>query len=235
MSDSSAPEALVLPRGLIFIASIWLIGCWLLTIGVETPIQPVSASYTPAVRLMLLCVCVGLLIGWPLLRLSQRWTPHPIAATALDLLVLLSLVQVVLWPLRLVTPWSIARTAAIDATVSSWLLIVGAIVAAAIGRRSSGVRQLAMLACVVLCLAGPLFVPLLDDLDADAGVRIIVSPLVAIYALGEGAGNAPSAEQWQRIAALGCAAVIAWTSLLVLLRVRPVTMHDASMTRRATP
>ena len=228
MSDAPTAEALVLPRGLIFLASLWLIGCWLLTIGVDTPIQPVSASYTPAVRLMLLCVSIGLLIAWPLLRLSQRWTPFPLQATALDLLVLLSLVQVVLWPLRLVTPWSIGRTTAIDAAISSWLIIVGAIVAAAIGRRSNGVRQLAMISCVLICLAGPLFLPFLDDLDSDAGVRIIASPLVAVYSLGEGAGAQPSAEQWRFIAIIGTAAVLTWAGLLLMLRGRGAPMPPAS-------
>ena len=69
MTAVSSPP-LILPRGLIFLASIWLIGSWFITIGLRTPIQPVSASYTPAVRMMLLCMVVGLMVGWPLLRLS---------------------------------------------------------------------------------------------------------------------------------------------------------------------
>src|SRR5262245_39320097 len=106
----SAPP-LLLPRGLIFLASIWLISSWIIALGWRTPVQPSSASFTPGVRLMLLCVAIGLLIGWPLLRLSQSRPAYPLKQTMLDLLVLLGLVQVVIWPLRLVTNWTPYRTA----------------------------------------------------------------------------------------------------------------------------
>ena len=82
---------LLLPRGLIFLASVWLVSSWLLAIGIRAPVQPSSASYPPGVRQMLLCVAAGLMIGWPLLRLSQTRPPYPIRQTLLDLLVLLGL------------------------------------------------------------------------------------------------------------------------------------------------
>ena len=100
---------LVLPRALIFLASLWLIGSWFLAIGVRPPVQPSASSYEPGVRLMLLCVTTGLMIGWPLLRLSQATSPAPLRQTLLDLVVLLSMAQVVIWLLRLVTTWSPAR------------------------------------------------------------------------------------------------------------------------------
>ncbi|MHC5025110.1 MAG: hypothetical protein ACYTGG_14600, partial [Planctomycetota bacterium] len=111
-----------LPRGLIFLSSLWLIGSWGLSIGLRRPVEPSSASYTPGVRMMLLCVAIGIMIAWPLLRLSQRSTPRPLAQTLLDLTVLAALIQVVIWPLRLVTPWSPQRTAAVDATLLGWML-----------------------------------------------------------------------------------------------------------------
>src|SRR5437773_335452 len=98
MRDSSGQ--LTLPRGLIFFAAVWLIVSWVTTIGLRPPVQPSSASYTPAVRLMMLCVTIGAMIGWPLLRLSQRRPALPVRQTLLDLIVMIALIQVVIWPLR---------------------------------------------------------------------------------------------------------------------------------------
>jgi hypothetical protein len=211
IDDTTQP--LVLPRGLIFFSSLWLIGSWMITVGVNTPIQPVSASYTPSVRMMLLCMVMGLLIGWPLLRLSQRPTSHPVAQTVLDLVVLIALSQVVLWPLRLVTPWSISRTAAIDATVVSWLVIYAAVLTAAIGSVRPGVRCLAMLACLIMCLAGPALAAT-GAMGGDTFLELVeLSPLMAVHTLGEGAGSHPTIEQWRWIVMLGATAVIAWIAL----------------------
>jgi len=213
MGTPSPP--LVLPRGLIFLASLWLVGSWLITIGLRTPIQPVSASYTPSVRMMLLCVMIGLMIGWPLLRLSQRTVAHPVGQTLLDLVVLLALTQVVVWPLRLVTPWSITRTAAIDLTMMSWVVLAGAIVASAVGSDRAGVRSLAMLACLGLCLLGPALASVGATTGVDASTLIALSPLMAVHTLGEGGGAQPLADQWRWIMFLAFGAVAVWAVLLL--------------------
>lgn len=211
-----------MPRGLIFVASLWLIASWILALGVRMPVQPSSASYTPGVRLMLLCMMIGLLIGWPLLRLSQQATPFPLRQTMLDLIVLLTLCQVVIWPLRLVTPWTAGRTAAIDATIGGWLLLAGAVVAGAIGTRRSGPRNVAMIACLCMCLLGPALAwgGVVSGLNRMSGVDAVeligLGPLMAIRTLGEGGGSQPTSSQWQWISLLAAAAVAAWVALGVL-------------------
>lgn len=214
-SRSVAREPLLLPRGLIFLASLWLIASWLIAIGWRAPVEPVSASYTPGVRLMLLCMTVGLIIGWPLLRLSQRAAAHPIRQTLLDLAVLLALTQVVLWPLRLVTSWSAGRTAALDATLAGWLVLAGAIVASAIGTHRAGPRSLAMLACIGLCVLGPAGAWLGVVSGVEAMSLIDLSPLLAVLTLGQGGGAPPTAEQWRWILLLGIAGLAAWAALLI--------------------
>lgn len=99
-----------LPRGLIFLSSLWLVGSWLVAIGIQPPVQPSSASYTPGVRLLLDCIAAGVTVAWPLLRFSQPACAWPIRRAVLDLIVLAALIQIVVWPMRLVTPWSVART-----------------------------------------------------------------------------------------------------------------------------
>jgi hypothetical protein len=207
---------LVLPRGLILLASVWLVASWLLAIGLRAPIEASSASYTPGVRLMLICLGVGLVIGWPLLRVSQPSMPFPIRQVLLDLIVLLALVQVVIWPLRLVTPWSPARTAALDATLAAWALLAGAFVAAATGSPRTGPRNLAMLGCAGMCIIGPVLAlacagtPTLDSL----GQRLAgTGPLLEIHTLSSGGGSPPTGGQWAWIGLVGLAATACWIGL----------------------
>jgi hypothetical protein len=215
---------LVLPRGLIFLASVWLIASWVIAIGVRAPVQPSSASYTPAVLLMLQCVTAGLMIGWPLLRLSQTRPVWPMRQTLLDLAVLLGLVQVVIWPLRLVTTWTPLRTAAIDATLAGWTALAAAMVAAAIMTDRTGPRIVAMASCLAMCLLGPglAWIGVMTGVDAIQLVRL--SPFMAINTLGGGGGSHPSEVQWRWIALLAIAAICVWSALaLSRLFARPGT------------
>ncbi len=206
---------ILLPRGLILLACVWLIGSWLLSIGVRPPVEPSSASYTPGVRLMLVYIGIGLMIGWPLLRLSQSAVQRPIVQTVLDLIVLVSLVQVVIWPLRLVTPWTLARTAALDATLVGWTVLGGAVVASAVGSRRAGVRNLAITACLAMCLLGPVVVFIAAFVGRPAMQMMNIGPLTAVYHLapGQGAAAPVTPTQWMVIAMPALAAGLAWTAL----------------------
>lgn len=204
---------LVLPRGLIFVASVWLIASWVIAIGIRAPVQPSSASYTPAVVLMLQCVTAGLMIGWPLLRLSQTRPVWPMRQTLLDLAVLLGLVQVVIWPLRLVTTWTPLRTAAIDATLAGWTALAGAMIAAAITTDRRGPRVLAMIACLAMCLLGPMLAWIGVMTGVDALQMVDLSPFMAVNTLGGGGGSHPSEVQWRWITLLGVAATAVWAAL----------------------
>lgn len=214
MRESSTQ--LVLPRGLIFFAAVWLIASWMLTIGLRAPVQPSSASYTPGVRMMMLCITIGAMMGWPLLRLSQRRSAAPIRQTLLDLIVIVALIQVVIWPLRLVTTWSAMRTAAIESALLGWLLLAGAVVASAVTTEKRGPRNLAMLACVAMCLLGP-FLAWIGVMGGFHSLQLIsLSPLMAVRTLGEGTGPNPTNAQWSLIALLGVADVLAWSALGVM-------------------
>ncbi len=221
MDDSS--ETLLLPRGLILLASGWLIASWLLAIGVRAPVEPSSASYAPGVRIMLISMAVGLVVGWPLLRLSEPDTAFPMRRTILDLVVLLSLMQVVLWPLRLVTPWTPARTAALDATLIGWACVAGAVLAAASATRSVGARCGAVAVCVGMALGGPLLAwlgVLLGLPQGDAGTLASIGPLVETHQLAVAGSLPPTAAQWQWICTVGNTAFLAWTGLGVATSLR---------------
>ncbi len=230
MARPSQPS-LTLPRGLILMASAWLVLSWVVTIGFGTPLEASSSSYTPGVRIMLICMAIGLMIAWPMLRLSQGASPSPARQTLLDLLVLLALLQVVVWPFRLVTPWTPVRTAAIDATLASWSAVVGALVASAVGSRRAGPRNLAMLACVGLCAGGPaaawLTVVLSPATDAPTAL-LHFGPIMEVLDLTGGGGAPPTARQWQRIACVALAAIVAWAvvaTVTAMVRARSQQEH----------
>lgn len=206
---------ILLPRGLILLACGWLIGSWLLSIGVRPPVEPSSASYTPSVRLMLVYIGIGLMIGWPLLRLSQTAIQRPIVQTVLDLTVLLSLIQVVIWPLRLVTPWTLGRTAALDATLVGWTILAGAVVASAVGSRRTGVRNLAITACLAMCLGGPALDIVAAFVGRSAEKMMNIGPLTAVYDLAKGGPAPVTSKQLLVIGMPVIAAGLAWTALAV--------------------
>jgi hypothetical protein len=217
---------LVLPRGLIFLASIWLVVSWAVAIGFRTPVEASSASYTPGVRLMLISAAIGLIIGWPLLRVSQSRAEYPLMQTLLDLIVLLALVQVVIWPLRLVTPWSPARTAALDATLVAWTVLAGALVASATGSPRTGPRNIAIIACVTMCLIGPVLALIGVRGSAMSGLtpRLLqIGPLLEVYALSQGGRTAPSGGQWAWISLVALAGATAWTGLITITLTRSRT------------
>jgi hypothetical protein len=198
------------PRGLIFLASAWLVASWVLTLGWRPPVQAHAASYIPGVRMLLLMLAAGLVLAWPLARLSGPQRPWPIRQALLDLVVLLCLVQVVVWPLRLVTRWPIERSAAIDLCLSGWAAAAAAavVVGTIPARRAGGVlRSGSMVVCVLLfgampflglVLGAPLPFTTLPGPESPEHWRVVAaSPLTGLHALSAGGAVLPSADEWR--------------------------------------
>lgn len=204
-----------LPRGLIFLASLWLVGSWLVAIGIDPPVQPSAASYTPGVRLLLDCILVGVVFAWPMLRLSQPPSTWPVQWAALDALVLAALLQLVLWPMRLVTPWSVARTMGLDLVLLGWVALVGALVAAG-GRLDHRGRTMAMGACVLLVFAGPLVGAVAAAAGAASTTVTLLGWLSPFGSLRQLSGGGPApltAQEWVAVASGAAIAGVAWAVL----------------------
>ena len=228
-SAVSAEDAPVLPRGLIFLSSLWLVGSWLAAIGVSPPVQPSSASYTPGVRLLLDCIVVGLIFGWPLLRLSQARCSWSIQRTALDVVVIAALVQIVVWPLRLVTPWSVTRMLAIDGVLVGWTALLGALLAVGGALPPRG-RTLTMVACAALGFAGPLAGMMAGWLGANELLVTRLGLLSPFSMLRHLTGAGPGAIDRDDLILAGtgaAAAAVAWVAVFAahLLAIRPDAAH----------
>jgi hypothetical protein len=206
-----------------------------MSMGLRPPIQLHAASYTPSVRTLLLALMVGIGVGWPLVRLSGALRAWPIRQTLLDLLVLLCLAQVVVWPLRLVTPWPPARSAAIDLLLIGWALAIAAIVAIGSVPAKVGcglLRSAAMVLVMALLLAMPLATafggealpftvrPLGEGAEAW-WATVALSPLTAIDALSGGGPTPPEAVEWQVVRWSWYAAGALWLAALVLIPMIP--------------
>lgn len=206
---------LVLPRNLIIFAFVWLVVSWLQALGLRPPIYATAPSYEPGVRMMLLYLMIGLVVAWPLYRLSQKPSPWPIRQTLLDLMVLLSMAQVVVWPLRLVTSWTREETAAMDATLIAWGILIGAIVVVGIGARRIAVRSAAMLVCVALALFGPTATWIVASFGARPVQIGLFSPILIMHDLGATSVTGPSHAQWSAIAIVFGGGLLAWAALAV--------------------
>lgn len=143
------------PRGLLLAAAGWVLLSLIVAYGVRPPVLPLSSTYAPAARITMITMLAGAVIGWPLLRLSQRSVHHPVRRTLLDLVVLTGALQVTLWPLRLAAAWPVERTVAIDAWCIGWMLVAAA--AAIVGGRFvSNAARTVVMAVVLVAMAWPL-------------------------------------------------------------------------------
>lgn len=216
---SAAPVMPALPRGLILLASLWLFCSWLGSMGVHPPLHVATSSYTPSVRIMLLSSAVGAIVAWPLVRLCAARCAAPILATWLDLAVVLGMFNMVLWPLRLVTPWPVTRMALLMSIVCLWIVAIGGIVATARGSGRGWVRALAMM-LVLACSLGAITarmigVPGMPEFPSSLG-----GPVEAILAVTTSGGAPPTVSERGALEIAASAALLAWAVALATAAIR---------------
>ena len=194
-----------LPRGLIFLCCLWIAVSWITLFGVRPPVQPVSSSYSDNVMMMAVLTMLGITLGWPLLRTSGPTFGSPLSQTCLDVIVIASAVQVVFWPLRLVTNWSVPQTAVIVIDITMWVILYGAIVWIGAGSSRPRLRTSAMALATLISLGGLLL--------ARNHALPWWSPVSSARFLSEGVMNDPRETGLGMILPLSMAAIGLWTLL----------------------
>ncbi|RLS25982.1 MAG: hypothetical protein DWH74_00525 [Planctomycetota bacterium] len=179
--DSARP--LFIPRALVMLSSLWVFLCWILLFGFRPPVQPQAASYGPSIQMLFLLIGVGIAIGWPLLRLSARPSSAPFAQAAIDGISIFVLMQVVVWPLRLVTSWTLARAVAIDAAMAAAIMLSAALLASTQSSPLPRRRTWAMVIAVALVL-GPAMADMLWNFvwDTDGASGLVATALSSLSA-----------------------------------------------------
>ncbi len=225
-------QPLTVPRGLVVLAALWIFLSWVILFGIRPPVQPQSASYGPTLEILFVSIGVGVAIGWPLLRLSARPSRAPILQAVLDGVALVVLVQVVVWPLRLVTSWTLTRTLCVIGALAAAVALTAAILGAVQGarsqrRRTAGMALAAAAALLPFALAvvAEWFAPTADPSFGSPGSMVTESrgwldavvPVSAPALLGRFASPTPLDPPSADLAILRTAlvvAVVAWTVLL---------------------
>jgi len=188
-----------------------------------------ASSFGPAARVMLVVLAVGATVLWLMVRLSQASPARAAAAHVLtDCAIILTPVQLVLWPLAVLAGWPLGVVAAIAALMAAWTLLVGGVLAIALGgTRASAPGEMVLLArtawmLVILALVGwaPLVMASLGSASTPAPVWLApLSPLTAIPALtGKGISGpqVPVTQmEWRAIGGTAIAAGIAWVLAFV--------------------
>jgi hypothetical protein len=203
----------------------------------------VVALFTPASRwsfdlqqiryscvLLLALIQLGVVLVWPLLRLSQ--IPPRIAsrAAAVDLLIVLAPSAAILGPMGFLTKWSGATVAVLCASLMAWSVLYAGIIALAGRVRSSTARASWMLACLALAAAGPL-VGLLSASRAGGPLSsevwrgsLLASPISAPFAIARFPSPrvpTPDALAWELTLLPLFLASAVWLLAVVLDLIRP--------------
>ena len=134
-------------------------------------------------RLLVLLIAIGLVLLWPMVRLSQAAPRRPVTATAVDIAALFLPLAAVLWPVTWLGRWPTPVTLALAGMLLSWGVLLGAIVALGVRRAPSAARTGWALLAVGIVVAGPALAAVLQATLIAPGVLLYASPLTAVFAL----------------------------------------------------
>lgn len=120
-------------------------------------------SYRQAARGLLTVMMVGATLLWPVVRLSQSLPSEGgVRGSAKDVFVVVFPAQAILWPQALLARWPIEVMAASVAFLTVWAVLVGSLLAMALGVRAAGRDRLSARSALVwaglfvgLGVAGP--------------------------------------------------------------------------------
>lgn len=146
-------------RPLVMAWSGWLLVSWAINLALDGPVNVTHDTMLPAVRWLLMSAIVGIALIWPVCRLTQSDVRYPAVRAISDLIVLLLVFQVVLWPLRILVEWSTAQTMTINLAIAAWSMPIALWVYAGLRSGRLG-RTIAMGLCVAT-LIGPAIVRLM--------------------------------------------------------------------------
>ena len=180
------------PRVLVLLWAMYLMGGALTTIfAVRSVGAPAAGRYEYGCRAMVVIVVCGLSVLWPMTRLSQMPPERPLRAMLIDLVALLAPVQAVVWPMPLLTTWTLGIAAGLNLMIASWGLLAGVLVAHGSASRSMATRTLLMMGAVFLAGAAPALALFIGSAGSPSmpGWWEMLSPITATLALTEAPGN----------------------------------------------
>lgn len=227
------------PRGFAVLWMVFLLVSTLLVfLTLGDPVRVTAEGYREGARMLITVISIGITVLWPMLRLSQIGAVGggPVVIGK-DLVILLVPLQAVLWPQAIITGWTLQAVAASAVVLVSWALIVGAMLAVALGpgrrvrayempldpdasERPGLERSLWMVSILSVIGAGPVFLICLRALggggsdDLEQTLRMS-SPLTAPWEILKnriwtGHHAVIGAAHWRMAWMTACVAGFAW-------------------------
>jgi len=204
------------PRTLILVWCLFLLGSWGVSLQVDSP--------SSAVRWMTYACVIGMMVLWPVFRLSQDGHPldrHDPAATRdgriapkrilIDWFCLVLIFQTVIWPLHMTAEWTFGRTTSLIATVVLWTLLTGLLIAVGCRSNVGTHRWIAMILCMALLIGEPMLMAIWPGPELSWTMR--VSPLGLISTLLNDYDSWSFAYGGPQLICVGIAAVAGWIIL----------------------
>ena len=179
--------------------------------------------YRPAARVMIEAITVGVVILWPMVRLSQEAPERPVRAMLVDAVLVIGPVQAVLWPQALtwMAAWPARVVGAVAGLMAGWgLLIAGLLALYFAAHARHALPRWAMMALIILLVGiGPVAFALRSQGPAAGpGVDwLMTSPLTGVYEITRDrlwTGQAAAIDQRHRVALwlTWCAAAGVWAT-----------------------
>lgn len=189
------------PRPLALLWSLYLMASALTTLlRVRSLTMPTTEQFAFGCRSMVLMTLIGVALLWPMVRLSQQFPARRGRALAADLLVMLAPVQAVVWPMGLLTHWSLEVTGALAASVGSWALFSAGMLAWAWREDSPAARCGWMLTIALAMVVAPSVLVWWPGAWSEGGRQLLMysSPLTSAWAItGAPSGLAPAMQWWE--------------------------------------
>ena len=218
-------------RGLLLIWCFWLLGSWGVSVGLD--------SSMPAIRWMIFSAMLGMLLVWPMLRLSQDHpkaanTPRPTLIGTLeagtpmtpgavfsDWLSLNMIFQLVVWIVRLSARWTIAQAGWLSLAMAAWSLIVAALLIIGCRSDKGSRRTLIMGVCILIFIGEPAVLAILNLFQSSRTAfnwPLSVSPVQAIWVMSGPPSGWESRVWAPRIKVVALAALALWLVVLITSR-----------------
>jgi hypothetical protein len=177
--------------------------------------------YRPIAQVLVVTVASGIVLVWPLVRLSQARPRRSGAwAAMMDYFVVILPVQAIVWPQTWLTAWPLDVVGALSVMLASWGLLVAGMLAWALGP-GTGLEERTRVAGSAVWMGGWVVLvgagPVLGELPGliPPGWAALASPLTAVHALTAdlpvgSLGRTVAAGQWSMMVLPGVLGGVGW-------------------------
>lgn len=221
------------PRNFAFLWAIYLMLGSIIALGVVLAGGIITLdAYQPLSRGLIVTLAIGVMIFWPLMRLSQA-APEESAPIAVlkDLAIVLIPLQAVVWPQMVLARWTPNIVLATSLAMIAWAFLIGGMMA--MGTRSNRTWRSAWMAAIVMLVLGGAAVSVLAGQVSPDLLRPTRPGAAPALVLASGAGLVADIsadrswsgswalampEHWRAIWCTFAAAAIVWTVTALTIR-----------------